>query len=412
MKIRSITAGVNWNSITSTRSGPQLIARFLSAAREAYQRDGLEVQTIRLATEPISERVPAEQGQSLIESAHRLDEICLEAGIDYASMGPVLAAQVGAPVALIDAIPQAIQSTERVFASVQVASRQDGINLRAIEHAAAVIKRIAQITDGGFGNLRFAALANCPPHSPFFPAAYHAGEEAAFSVALESADLAVGVFSKAKTLEEAKKELQCLLEEVGSRIGSIAESLAKRFGYRFMGIDLSMAPFPADDRSIAWAIERLGVPIYGGSGTLFASALLAGVLRQVEVKKCGFSGLMYPLLEDSTMARRSREGGYTLDSLLLYSAVCGTGLDTIPLPGDITVDQLAGILLDVAALATVLDKPLTARLLPVPGKRAGDATEFDFDYFANAHILEVPGKGIKALLNKGDHITLPYLHQG
>jgi len=76
------------------------------------------------------------------------------------------------------------------------------------------------------------------------------------------------------------------------------------------------------------------------------------------------------------------------------------------------VDQLAGILLDVATLATVLDKPLTARLLPVPGKRAGDMTEFDFDYFANARILEVPGKGIKVLLNKGDHITLPYLHQG
>ena len=110
------------------------------------------------------------------------------------------------------------------------------------------------------------------------------------------------------------------------------------------------------------------------------------------------------------MARRSIEEMYTLDSLLLYSAVCGTGLDTIPLPGEVTTEQVAGILLDMASLATVLNKPLTARLLPIPGKRAGELTEFDFPYFSNARILDVPGDGAGGVLSRGNHIRFSLLH--
>ena len=110
------------------------------------------------------------------------------------------------------------------------------------------------------------------------------------------------------------------------------------------------------------------------------------------------------------MAQRSIDKTYTLDSLLLYSAVCGTGLDTIPLPGEISAGQLAGILLDMASLATVLDKPLTARLLPIPGKKAGELTEFDFAYFSNARILDVTGRGIGGVLDRGNHISFSPLH--
>ncbi len=95
---------------------------------------------------------------------------------------------------------------------------------------------------------------------------------------------------------------------------------------------------------------------------------------------------MLPVLEDATLAARSMQ--YTLDSLLLYATVCGTGLDTIPLPGDTPTDALAAILLDLATLAVKLDKPLTGRLMPIPGLRAGDMTQFDFEYFANARVLE------------------------
>jgi uncharacterized protein (UPF0210 family) len=115
---------------------------------------------------------------------------------------------------------------------------------------------------------------------------------------------------------------------------------------------------------------------------------------------------MLPVLEDQVLAQRSGEGLYGLDSLLLYSAVCGTGLDTVPLPGDVSVDELAAILLDVSTLALVADKPLTARLMPIPGKQAGELTDFDFPYFANGRVLDVRGRGASGILASGGCVRL------
>jgi hypothetical protein len=130
------------------------------------------------------------------------------------------------------------------------------------------------------------------------------------------------------------------------------------------------------------------------------------VLREARYQRCGFSGIMLPVLEDQVLAQRSGEGLYGLDSLLLYSAVCGTGLDTVPLPGDVSVDELAAILLDVSTLALVADKPLTARLMPIPGKQAGDLTDFSFGYFANGRVLAVRDRGARAILASGGCVPL------
>ena len=115
--------------------------------------------------------------------------------------------------------------------------------------------------------------------------------------------------------------------------------------------------------------------------------LLAECLDQADFFHAGFSGLMLPVLEDAALAARAAEGTLTVKDLLLYSAVCGTGLDTVPLPGDTPPEALTALLLDVAVLAQRLDKPLTARLMPIPGKQAGDPTGFDFAYFANSRVL-------------------------
>ena len=174
----------------------------------------------------------------------------------------------------------------------------------------------------------------------------------------------------------------------------------------FGGVDLSLAPFPDDERSIAAALERLGVARFGASGTLFASAVLTSALGSTHIPRTGYSGLMLPVLEDSRLARRASEGLVTVDSLLLYAAVCGLGLDTVPLPGDTHSDELAAIILDMATLAARLDKPLTARLFPVPGAQAGDRTSFDFPYFANSRVLAVRGLGAADLLAKGHIVRL------
>ena len=108
---------------------------------------------------------------------------------------------------------------------------------------------------------------------------------------------------------------------------------------------------------------------------------------------------MQPVLEDSVLAKRAAEGALTIKDVLLYSAVCGTGLDTIPIPGDTTTEQLVPLLLDISALALRLDKPLTARLMPVPGKKAGDETNFDFGFFANSKVMKLDSLPLTAPLN-------------
>ena len=382
------------------------LAAFQERARSLFAQAGLEVQTVRLAGQPLSE-VLAHSGPAEAPAyARELEALCQGHGIDYCSIGTVAAAHPDADLGYIDAIPEIIRQTSTAFASVLVAESASGIHLAAIRRAAQAISDVATVESSGFGNLRLAILANCGPGSPFFPASYHRGPDTSFAVATESADLAVDSFADAGTLEEARRNLRTAVEDKARTITEVCGALAQAFDMRFGGIDFSLAPYPETARSIGHAIEQLGVDAFGASSTLFATAFTTRVLREAQYPKCGFSGLMYPVLEDRTMAIRSKEGLYTLDSLLLYSSVCGTGLDTVPLPGDVSVDELAAILLDVATLAVVADKPLTARLMPVPGKRAGEVTDFCFSYFCNGQILDVKGRGGARIFDNNDFVRL------
>jgi hypothetical protein len=120
---------------------------------------------------------------------------------------------------------------------------------------------------------------------------------------------------------------------------------------------------------------------------LSACSTITGVLKGVDVKTCGYSGLMLPVLEDRILARRAIERRYGVSELLLYSSVCGTGLDVVPLPGDTPVASLAATIGDVAALAARYRKPLSARLFPVPGKRAGEMVSFDNPYLTTTRVM-------------------------
>ena len=155
---------------------------------------------------------------------------------------------------------------------------------------------------------------------------------------------------------------------------AVATQLAAKGGWTYAGIDPT--PAPGGDVSIGRAIENfIGGP-FGSSGTMTAASIITRAVKAAPVKQTGYSGLMVPVLEDNVLAKRWAEGTYSIDSLLAYSAVCAAGLDTVPLRGDVTEDQIAKILGDVASLAYKWQKPLAARLLPVPGGKAGDRTDF------------------------------------
>lgn len=150
----------------------------------------------------------------------------------------------------------------------------------------------------------------------------------------------------------------------------------------------------------------MGVPKIGLHGSLAAAAILTEAIDRADFPHTGFSGFMQPVLEDSVLAKRAEEGTLTIKDALLYSAVCGTGLDTIPLPGDTTAEELVPLLLDLSALAVRLDKPLTARLMPIPGKKAGDETSFDFPFFAQSRVMALDSDELKSPFNQKEVLQI------
>jgi uncharacterized protein (UPF0210 family) len=403
MKVRSVTY---FAPLTYPFDDERIAAvgAFLKSARQALEGAGLETQTLRLATTPFTQVLGDPDATQVVEMAQALEATCAQQDVDFVSIGPVIADQPDAALAPIYRLPDVLSRTERVFATVALASVERGINLAAVHASAEVIREVSRTTPQGFGTLRFAALANCPPGSPFFPIAYHDGGADRFAFATEAADLAVSVFSQADTLEEARRNLIKAFENTSAQLVAVADRLADEQGLDFGGIDFSLATYPGQETSIGAAIEHLGIDRFGSSGTLFGAAFITNCLRQASFPRCGYSGLMFPVLEDSVLAARADDRLYGVDSLLLYSTVCGAGPDTVPLPGDIGVDELAGILLDMATLAITLDKPLSARLMPVPDLSAGQRTAFDFEYFANARALPIKSSGISQLLSQNQFI--------
>lgn len=229
--------------------------------------------------------------------------------------------------------------------------------------------------------------AQYPPNIPFFPAAYWQDKGFNLGIGWQAADLVHEAFVDAPNLEVASQRLKDLMEYEGKQIISLVENAVKEVGIRSVGLDVSPAPMGTE--SIASAIETRLTGKFGESGTLTVTKQITKILDSLDLPRCGYSGLMLPLLEDEVLGRRSCEGYFTLDSLLLYSAVCGTGLDTIPIPGDTAVSEIYAILTDVASLSIRWGKPLSARLFPVPSLGAGELTHFDSPYLTNTAVLKL-----------------------
>jgi uncharacterized protein (UPF0210 family) len=392
MKIRSITCFYDPNR-REAQSDLGRLTELVRSARSSFQSSGYEVQSTRLATTPFSSFKPPDR--DLVRFVQQLEVSAIEHGFLHLAVGPATPERPD----FIALVPRILEATKDTFCTGSLITRRNEISLLAVQACAEVIVRNAAITSDGFTNLRFAAIANVRPYCPFFPAGYAGGSQAAFSLAVEGADLATTAFSEAKNLSRAKKNLLDAIEKHARTLLRLCKDLTKNFQAKFMGFDFSLAPFPREYCSMAGALESLGVGAFGKAGSLAGAAFLASSLDEGRWKKVGFNGLMLPILEDEVLARRSSEGTLTLKDLLMYSAVCGVGLDTIPLPGDITSMQVAAILLDIASLASRLNKQLTARLMPVLGKKAGEPTEFHFEYFANGRVMEPYAQPLAGLLS-------------
>lgn len=381
MKIRTITTGISLSSAKAIDKIKQA-NEFNQQAKIIFEQEGYTVQTTRITTNSWQEYLSDLSKTEIINDIQTLEQICQNLNIDFFNIGHASKPET------IALIPDINKYTSIIYCSSQIGDQQSGIIWENAWESAKTIKRISQETENGYGNFRYCAWANCQPNIPFFPTSYHCGETS-FAIGLELGELITQVFTQTNNIQDAEKKLQLILADELEKIAKIAKQISSKFAINYHGIDTSLAPSLDKQNSIAFAYEQLINGKFGTPGTLAVSGMLTRVLKNVSIKICGYSGLMLPVCEDVGLATRANEKTYNLTNLLLYSAVCGCGLDTVPIPGDITVDKIAGILIDLATLAIKLNKPLSARLFPIPDKKAGEMTTFKSPYLVDCQIFAV-----------------------
>src|SRR5882724_1207909 len=384
-KVRAITAFVRLEQASYQAE----IAAALSVLRSAkgeFEKQGYEVETIRIVTQPLAELVSGQSETQALAYLKSLVDLAAREGF-IPSVGPAMMKDTDDP-RTVRLLEKVLSTLPNIDANTIIAD-DDGIHWKVIRETAALVHYVTEHSQHSQGNFNFTATAMVKPYGPFYPGTYHTGAGRQFSIGFEGANVVQEVFARTHgdfpgSVAELTKQLT-----VHAKVAEVfGERIAAAKGWAFMGVDPT--PAPLGDVSIGAAIEAYTGAKFGSSGTMTAALIITTAVKAVPVKQVGYSGLMVPVLEDKLLARRWAEGTYNTDDLLAYSAVCGTGLDTIPYPGDIGVDQLARIFGDVASLAWKWNKPLSARLQPVAGKKAGDMTEFSGPFLFNTTLHEPP----------------------
>ncbi|MGE0809876.1 MAG: DUF711 family protein [Immundisolibacter sp.] len=375
MQVRAVT----FFASAATLRDPARLAnggRFAAALKARIEAAGITVQSLRLATPPAQDwlRAPAE----LPAAAQRLEADAVAAGFKHCAIG-TLRAGADQPD-WIAQVPAALAGTQWLFCSADLLAATPA----AFDASAQAVLAISRLGADGFANLRFAAAYGVPVGAPFFPAAT-SGKEDGFSIAIEAADVAVDALPGGGDLAVFEARLAARLEQQLAPLATLAEANAG--GYRFHGIDCALAPYPQPARSLGTVIEALaGVPL-GGAGVLAAVAALRRAVAAARFPRAGFCAPMLIVLEDAGLAAANRAGAFGWGDLLAASAAGSCGPDVVPLPGDVPVARLAAAYADMQAVAQAVRRPLEMRVLPLPGRGVGDATEFSFDYFAPGRVM-------------------------
>lgn len=384
-KIRAITAFVRLDRGSYQIQMDEAV-KFLRIAKTTFESRDCVVQTLRIATQPFPEYTQGMSHDEALQFFKNLDGIAQTDQVILAIGPAYLAGKDGDSQA--DLLANVLKNTKSISGTVYV-TNDAGVNWPAVRAAARVMKTLSDGTLHSEGNFRFAALANVPQGAPFFPAAYLTGLGHQFAVGLESAGEVAAAVKDAPDPASARRQLVDALFHEVSDVEALSLRVDRERGWTYLGADLS--PAPGKEASIGTAIENISKQPFGASGTLTAVGVITSALKEIGLRRTGYSGLMLPILEDPVLAERWNAGLVSMDALMSYSAVCGTGLDTVPLPGDATVEQLARIIGDVATLSMKWNKPLSVRLLPVAGKAAGQQTDFTSPSLINETIQPLSG---------------------
>ena len=384
-KVRAVTAFVRLDRSTWEKQIAEALV-VLRKVQKEFESDGYQVESVRITTQPLGELIAGLSEDDAVALLKKLDELSAKENF-LPNVGPGMMRDSDDP-APMRVLERVLSTLPNIEASAIIAD-DSGIHWKTIHRTAEMVKFVAEHSVRAQGTFNFAATAMLKPLGPFYPGAYHTGAGKQFAIGFEGAGVVGEVFARDKgDADVATTDLAAALTKHALVADGIGNRVAAHTGWEFVGVDPT--PAPLGEVSIATAIENFTGARFGSSGTLTAARIITAAVKSVPVKQIGYSGLMVPVMEDKVMAQRWAEGTFNVDSLLAYSSVCGTGLDTIPLPGDISVEQTERIYSDVASLAVKWNKPLSARLQPVPGKKAGDMTEYQDPFLFNTVIHAAP----------------------
>ena len=356
--------------------------------------------------------------EDFAEIAKTLDAVAKKVGVNFIGGYSALVSKgmTKAEENLIRSIPQALAGTDRIMSSVNVGSTKTGINMDAVKLMGDVIIKTSEATkdQDSIGCTKLVVLCNAPDDNPFMAGAFHGVTEA-------DAVINVGVSGPGvvKTaLQKVRGEnFEVLCETIKktafkvTRVGQlVAGEASRRLGIPFGIVDLSLAPTPAIGDSVADILHEIGVEYAGAPGTTAALALLNDQVKKGGVMASsyvgGLSGAFIPVSEDQGMIDSVEAGALTIEKLEAMTCVCSVGLDMIAIPGDTKPSTIAGIIADEMAIGMINQKTTAVRLIPVYGKKVGDAAEFG-GLLGHAPIMPVNTFSCEAFVNRGGRIPAP-----
>src|SRR5512139_1651319 len=415
LDVRTVTLGVSLFDCASDDPGlfvervrvkiKRLGRNLVEVCDEVGLGYGIPIVNKRIAVSPIAVAAGGFSAGQMVAVAEGLDDIARELRCDFLGGFSALVEKgfAAGDRALIDAIPDALARTRRICSSVNVASTAAGINMDAVALMGRTVRRAAERTAGrdGIGCAKLVVFANIPQDVPFMAGAYlGVGEpDAVINVGVSGPGVVKKAIDRARAknpaldlggLSEVIKRTAFKVTRVGELIG---RRVAERLGLPFGVADLSLAPTPNAGDSVGEIFQSLGLPGIGSPGSTAALALLNDAVKKGGIFASshvgGLSGAFIPVSEDLSIAEAARAGRLSLEKLEALTSVCSVGLDMVAIPGDTPAETIAGIIADEMAIGVVNDKTTAVRLVPVPGKEAGDHVRFG-GLLGDATVMPVP----------------------
>ncbi|MFZ1987062.1 MAG: PFL family protein [Desulfatitalea sp.] len=366
--------------------------RLVALCDQAGEKYGIPVVNKRVSVSPIAVAAAPFNSEQMITVAQTLDRAASAVNVDFIGGFSALVEKgiATGDRALIDALPQALSSTQRVCASINVASTRAGINMDAILLLGRQIKAAAALSaeHDGLACAKLCVFANIPEDIPFMAGAYlGVGEaDAVINVGVSGPGVVKKAIDRALA-ENPHLDLQQISELIKrtaykvTRAGElIGREVAQGLGVRFGVVDLSLAPTPNVGDSVGEIFQSLGLLSIGVPGSTAALALLNDAVKKggafASSNVGGLSGAFIPVSEDLNISEAVRKGYLSIEKLEAMTSVCSVGLDMVAIPGDTTAETLAGIIADEMAIGVINKKTTAARIIPVPGKKAGEYAYF------------------------------------